>query len=73
MSKGPIRFCIIAAEEGLTLRQLLPRRFGGLTKQQAGELVKAGGVYLNNVRIRIPSVLAARPTDCRSCLVTMVK
>ncbi len=56
MSKGPIRFRIIAAEEGLSLRQLLPRRLDGLTKQQAGELVKAGGVYLNNVRVRIPSV-----------------
>ncbi len=56
MSRGPIRFRIIAAEEGLSLRQMLPRRFDGLTTQQAGELVKAGGVYLNNVRVRIPSV-----------------
>ncbi|MCA9719957.1 MAG: hypothetical protein H6713_11395 [Myxococcales bacterium] len=56
MSQEPVRFRIVSAEEGVTLRQLLPRRFDGMTRAQAGELVKAGGVYLNNVRVRVPSV-----------------
>ena len=53
---GRVRFRVVSAEDGLTLRQLLCRRFSGLRPQASAELIKAGGAYIDNVRIRLPSV-----------------
>ncbi len=56
---GRVRFRVVSSEDGLMLRQLLCRRFAELKPQDAADLVKAGGVYINNVRIRLPSVRVA--------------
>jgi len=53
---GRVRFRVVTAEDGLTLRQLLCRRFSDLRPQTSAELIKAGGAYIDNVRIRLPSV-----------------
>ncbi len=53
---GRVRFRVVSSEDGLMLRQLLCRRFAELKPQGAADLVKAGGVYIDNVRIRLPSV-----------------
>lgn len=42
------------------LRQLICRRFAEFGVQAAADLIKAGGVYVDNVRIRIPSVRVAK-------------
>lgn len=57
--EGRVRFRVVASEDGLMLRQLLPRRLRGLTPQAASDLVKAGGVLLGNVRVRIPTIRVA--------------
>ncbi len=56
---GRIRFRVVAAEDGLTLRQLLCRRFAELRPQASAELIRAGGAYIDNVRIRLPQVRVA--------------
>ncbi len=57
MSAQPHRFRIVAAEQGMTLRQVLRRRIAELSARgRAAELIKAGGVYLDNVRVRLPTV-----------------
>jgi len=53
---GRVRFRVVAAEEGLTLRQVLRRRLAGLTAAGASELVRAGGVFVDNVRVRSPTL-----------------
>lgn len=55
----PIRFRVIPAETGMTLRNLLVRRVRELDRDAASELVKAGGVYVNRLRIRLPMVRVA--------------
>ncbi len=56
---GRVRFRVVSSEDGLMLRQLLCRRFADLKAQSAADLIKAGGVYVDNVRIRLPSVRVA--------------
>lgn len=51
-----VRFRVVANEDGMMLRQLLCRRFADLGAQAAAALIKAGGVYMGTVRVRIPSV-----------------
>ena len=50
------RFRVIPNEEGQTLTILLSRRLPDTTRSQAKEIIKAGGVYVNKLRVRIPSV-----------------
>lgn len=57
--EGRVRFRVVASEDGLMLRHVLPRRLRGLTAQAASDLVKAGGVLLGNVRVRVPTVRVA--------------
>ena len=54
-----VRFRVVACEDGLTLRQLLPRRIRGLTPAAAADLIKAGGAFLGDVRVRVPTVRVA--------------
>lgn len=54
--EGRVRFRVVAAEEGMTLRQVLTRRLAGLTPAAASELVRAGGVFVDNVRVRLPTL-----------------
>jgi RluA family pseudouridine synthase len=53
------RFRVIPSEQGLTLRNLLVRRVRGLDRERAAELIRAGGVYVNRLRVRLPQVLVA--------------
>jgi RluA family pseudouridine synthase len=53
------RFRVIPTEQGLTLRNLLVRRVRELDRERAAELIRAGGVYVNRLRVRIPQVLVA--------------
>ncbi|TPV93451.1 MAG: RluA family pseudouridine synthase [Myxococcales bacterium FL481] len=55
----PVRFRVIPAETGMTLRNLLIRRVRDLDRDTAAELVKAGGVYINRLRIRLPMIRVA--------------
>ncbi|MEZ4384297.1 MAG: hypothetical protein R3A79_23385 [Nannocystaceae bacterium] len=57
---GRVRFRVVVSEDGLMLRQLICRRFAEFGVQGAADLIKAGGVYVDNVRIRIPSVRVAK-------------
>lgn len=59
MAAKPIRFRVIPTEEGLPLRNLLLRRLRDLDRRQAAELIRAGGVYVNRLRVRLPQVLVA--------------
>ena len=56
---GRVRFRVVLSEDGLMLRQLLCRRFADLKAQSAADLIKAGGVYVDNVRTRLPSIRVA--------------
>ena len=56
MSRTFRRFRVIPNEEGQTLTILLSRRLPDTTREQAKALIKAGGVYVNKLRVRIPSV-----------------
>jgi 23S rRNA pseudouridine1911/1915/1917 synthase len=47
---------VIPNEEGQTLTILLSRRLPDTTRSRAKEIIKAGGVYVNKLRVRIPSV-----------------
>lgn len=52
---GRVRVRVISMEDGMTLRQLLGRRLGlGVTR--ASDLIRAGGVYIGNVRTCIPTL-----------------
>lgn len=51
-----VRFRVIPGEDGLMLRQLLQRRLKQEHRPRAEEIVKAGGVYVNQLRIRVPTV-----------------
>jgi len=50
-----VRVRAISMEDGMTLRQLLGRRLG-LGVAAASELIRAGGVYIGNVRTCIPTL-----------------
>lgn len=52
---GRVRVRVISLEDGMTLRQLLGRRLG-LTVGPASDLIRAGGVYIGNVRTCIPTL-----------------
>ena len=56
VSRAFRRFRVIPNEEGQTLTILLSRRLPNTTRARAKELIKAGGVYVNKLRVRIPSV-----------------
>jgi RluA family pseudouridine synthase len=58
MSKAH-RFRVIPQEQGLTLRNLLVRRVRELDRERAAELIRAGGVYVNRLRVRLPQILVA--------------
>lgn len=52
---GPTRFRVVGVEDGMTLRQLLAKRLG-VGPAIAAELVRAGGVYVGQVRMCIPTL-----------------
>ncbi|PCC70851.1 Pseudouridylate synthase, 23S rRNA-or tRNA-specific [Nannocystis exedens] len=52
---GRVRVRVISMEDGMTLRQLLGRRLG-LAVAPASDLIRAGGVYIGNVRTCIPTL-----------------
>lgn len=54
-----IRFRVIPAEEGLTLRSLLARRLPDLPKEKSLWLIHAGAVYVNRLRVRLGTVRMA--------------
>lgn len=58
-STSPKRFRVIPQEQGQTLRNLLARRVGELDRESAAKLIRAGGVYVNKLRVRLPQVLVA--------------
>src|SRR5690606_24799687 len=58
-STTPKRFRVIPQEQGISLRNLLVRRVRELDRESAGKLIRAGGVYVNKLRIRLPQVLVA--------------
>jgi RluA family pseudouridine synthase len=51
----PVRFRVVASEDGMTLFQLVARRLPDTTPAQAKALVKAGAVYLGHLRVRVPT------------------
>ncbi len=55
----PKRFRVIPQEQGTTLRNLLIRRVRELDRDSAVKLIRAGGVYVNKLRVRLPQVLVA--------------
>jgi RluA family pseudouridine synthase len=55
----PKRFRVIPQEQGMTLRNLLARRVRELDRESASELIRAGGVYVNKLRVRLPQILVA--------------
>ncbi len=57
--KSLLRFRIIPPEEGQTLRAVIYRRLPGISADDAASLVRAGGVYVNRLRVRMPSVRVA--------------
>ncbi len=59
MASKPKRFRVIPLEQGTTLRNLLMRRVRELDRDSAAKLIRAGGVYVNKLRIRLPQVLVA--------------
>jgi RluA family pseudouridine synthase len=58
-STSPKRFRVIPQEQGMTLRALLIRRVRELDRESAAKLIRAGGVYVNKLRVRLPQVLVA--------------
>lgn len=59
MSEAPIRFRVVANEQGMMLRQVLSKRLRQCSLQEAAQIIKSGGVYIGHVRIRVPSVRVA--------------
>jgi RluA family pseudouridine synthase len=55
----PKRFRVIPTEQGMSLRNLLVRRMRELDREAASKLIRAGGVYVNKLRVRLPQVLVA--------------
>jgi RluA family pseudouridine synthase len=55
----PKRFRVVPLEQGMSLRNMLARRVRGLHRDRAADLIRAGGVYVNGLRLRLPHVLVA--------------
>jgi 23S rRNA-/tRNA-specific pseudouridylate synthase len=55
----PKRYRVIPHEQGSTLRNMLARRVAELDRESAAKLIRAGGVYVNKLRVRLPQVLVA--------------
>lgn len=53
------RFRVVPQEQGMTLRNLVMRRVGELDRERSAQLIRAGGVYVNRLRVRLPQVLVA--------------
>ena len=53
------RFRVIPSEDGQTLQNLVTRRVPGFDRDKASEVIKAGGVYVNKLRVRLPMVRVA--------------
>ena len=53
------RFRVVPQEQGMTLRNLVMRRVGELNRDSSAKLIRAGGVYVNRLRVRLPQVLVA--------------
>ncbi len=58
MSPGRVRFRVIPSEHGMALRALLSRRLQR-PQPEVVDLIKAGGVYVNKLRVRVASVRVA--------------
>jgi 23S rRNA pseudouridine1911/1915/1917 synthase len=56
MTKAFRRFRVVPSEEGQTLTVLVARRLKGTSRERATAIIRAGGVYVNKLRIRVPSV-----------------
>ena len=54
-----VRFRVIPSEEGMILRVWVARRVPGLSQAAARDLIRAGGVYVNALRVRVPTVRVA--------------
>ncbi|MEM7159037.1 MAG: RluA family pseudouridine synthase [Myxococcota bacterium] len=52
----PTRFRVVESEDGTMLFQLLARRLGKVSTDEAKQLVKSGAVYMGHLRMRIPTV-----------------
>ena len=52
----PVRFRVVPHEEGTLLYQLVSRRLPDTPADAAKRLVKAGGVYVGHLRVRIPTI-----------------
>lgn len=59
MASNYRRFRVIPAEEGQTLEILLSRRLPNTTRKEAARIIRAGGVYINKLRMRVPKVRVA--------------
>jgi len=59
MVSKPKRFRVIPHEQGTTLRNLLIKRVRELDRETSVKLIRAGGVYINKLRVRLPQVLVA--------------
>lgn len=55
MAPKVVRFRVVPNEEGMMLGTLVGRRLPGLDPEQGRALVKAGGVYMGHLRVRVPS------------------
>ena len=51
---GPVRFRVVGMEDGMMLRQLLGKRLR-LPPAAASEIVRAGGAYVGQIRICVPT------------------
>jgi RluA family pseudouridine synthase len=56
---SPKRFRVVPLEQGMSLRNMLARRVRGLSRDRVADLIRAGGVYVNGLRVRLPQVLVA--------------
>lgn len=56
---APTRFRVIPTEEGMTLRNFIVRRLR-CSRDESAALIKSGGVFVNQLRVRIPSVRVAK-------------
>jgi RluA family pseudouridine synthase len=55
-SEQKIRFRVIPSEEGMLLRLWISRRVPEMDPESARALIRAGGVYINQLRVRVTSV-----------------
>jgi 23S rRNA-/tRNA-specific pseudouridylate synthase len=51
-----LRFRVVPVEHGMALRTLVARRMPGTSARGAAALIRAGGVYVDELRIRVPGV-----------------